>query len=132
MKILKDTNLYDFNNKLVAHNLDLQNIDTNEEGYVIISQDDNDEPILEFSLDAQSPYARFDSGNDITFIYSEMLGYYTKESVISDNKSDNIYYDIINDHKLSDAAVKFMIESDNTRKYKSQRSNNEVKNYVLY
>lgn len=127
IKILKDTNLYDFDNKLVAHNLDLQNIDTNEEGYVIISQDDNDEPILEFSLDAQSPYARFDSGNDITFIYSEMLGYYTKESVISDNKSNNIYYDIINNDKLSDTAVKFMIESDNTRKYKSQRSNNEVK-----
>lgn len=42
-------NLYDFNNKLVAYDVDIKNNENNSNGYEIISANSKDNTILEFS-----------------------------------------------------------------------------------
>jgi hypothetical protein len=104
--------LYDFNGKLIAYSVDVLNNDTNQQGYELISTSPDDDPIMEFSKDAQSPYDSV-STNDIC-LFSGLSGYYSTSSLATDANS----YDIIRNKQLSSSDISSIKLSDSKKDYK--------------
>ena len=54
--VIKTTPLYDLEDRVVAYCIDIENADTNENAYVIVSHDKTEAPILQYAPYATSPY----------------------------------------------------------------------------
>ena len=101
VSVEKSTPLYDFNNNLVAYSVDLKNNLNDEKAFAIISIDETDGPILEFSVGNQSPYDKVDDDNQ-TCIFDGILGYYSHAN------SNDKYTDISMNKTLKNSDVEFM------------------------
>lgn len=114
VSIINNRPLYDFNNKLIAYSVDLKNKINDEKAYVIVSVNEEDEPIIEFAIGHFSPYDKVDE-NSQTCIYDGVLSYYSKQIQASTTK----YYDINKNYELGDLAAQDLISSSKNKRYTS-------------
>ena len=112
--------LYDFNDKLVAYSLDLKSDIDNEDAFVIISTSQEDEPILEFGVNQQSPYDKVTDNQ--TCIFDGFQGYY------SHGKKTSKYHDILKNKDLENEEVKLYTDNTKNKKYVSTKPNNAKHN----
>ncbi|MDF2883732.1 MAG: hypothetical protein K0R54_4296 [Clostridiaceae bacterium] len=123
-------NVYDFNDKLVAYSVDLKDKTTGLKGYEIISANEEDGPILEFSKGRYSPYDRV--SNKDKCIYNGFLSYYSKNAVSSKGKTITEYYDIKNNSKLNQDKINYSVKTAKNKEYKSSDPNKSLKTRTLF
>lgn len=114
--------LYSFDEKLVAYSIDIRNLETNENGYVIFGTMKDDEPIIEFSLNSFSPYYDFQLNDEKICIYDEVLCYYIKE----EGKKKSIV-EINSNTELKDDEIVELIKGAKEKTYKSEKPENSMK-----
>jgi hypothetical protein len=102
--------LYNFNGDSIAYSVDVENNNTQQNGYVILSTKPNDEPIVQYSKDTTSPYDAISNGGDMC-IYNIAGDYYAK------SEKNSSFYDIGNKQILSDSDVDQFKQADANRDY---------------
>jgi hypothetical protein len=121
--VSKIKNLYDFNDSIVAYNVDICNNNTNKNGYIMVSNFNDDEPIIQMSENSNSIYDKTINTND-ECIYDGVGSYFAKNS----KSVDNNYYEISSKTKLTDDILRDFKANDKQKVYKSaneQSSHNE-------
>lgn len=109
--------LYDFNNNLIAYSVDLKSNVDNSKAYAIISVNEEDAPVLEFSEGHTSPFDQLDANK--VGIYDGAVSYYSKETTNAQNQ--DTYYDMRNHAKLTDQEVKVHKDLNKDKKYISSK-----------
>jgi hypothetical protein len=107
-------NLYDFNDSLIAYSVDIYNSSTHKNGYVIVSNSIDDEPIIQMSENTNSVFNKTIDNTD-KCIYEGVGSYFAKDSALVDSK----YYEISSKTKLPDDVVNIFKAEDKKKVHKS-------------
>jgi hypothetical protein len=85
---------------LIAYNVDIYDISTNKNGYVIVSNSVEDEPIIQMSDDSNSVYDKTVSNSD-KCVFDGVGSYFVKDTKTSNGK----YYELETRTQLTDDVV---------------------------
>jgi hypothetical protein len=142
IKVVNQKNLYDFDGKLVAYSIDVQNGETGAKGYIILSSNKENEPILESAIGTYSPYteltSKLNNKTDITYIYSGILSYsikYTDKNASNRNfaktTSNYKYFDLRDNKDIDNTIVKSMTEEAKAKEHKSKNITSAQKTWDM-